>query len=145
MGKYIRALSITALMLISLATLPAAYCKGGDGDPEMEFGRTYEGWMFPMDERNFWNLYVAEPGTVTIEMDVQPGIQGSIYLFGPGFPSTDPFPREAYGSYGDDVILTTYISEPGWCDITLEYLNIDYDIIDRESQYLYTIKATFSP
>lgn len=138
-------LSILALMLISLATLPTAYCKGGDGDPEMEFGRTYEGWMIPQDAYDFWNLYVAEPGTVTIDMGVQPGLEGLILLHGPGFPLTDPFPREAHGPYGADVTLTTYISDPGWCDITFEYLNYDPDIIDPASEYLYTIRATFSP
>lgn len=144
MRKNVRTLSILALMLISLATLPTAYCKGGDGDPVMEFGRTYEGWMIPQEEGDYWNLYVVEPGTVTIDMDVQPGIQGEIMLWGPGYPFTDPFPREAHAPYGADVTLTTYISEPGWCDITLEYLNYDPDIIEQGSEYLYTIKATFS-
>ena len=145
MRKNFLALPILALILISLTTFPTAYCVGGDGDPEMEFGRTYEGWMVPQDRGDFWNLYAAEPGTVTIEMDIPPGIQGEITLYGPEYPFTDPFPKEAHGSYGEDLTLTTYISEPGWCDITLQYLNYDSEIIEQGYEYMYTIKASFSP
>ncbi len=143
MIKNIRALSVLALMLIPLATLPTACCVGGDGDPEMEFGQTYEGEMAYL-ELDFWNLYVAGPGTVTIDMDVQPGLKGLIVLYPPGYLITVPAPTFAEAPMGADVTLTTYISEPGWCDITLQYIDYDEDIIDRSSEYPYTIRPMFA-
>ncbi len=136
-------LSVLTLMLISLTTLPTACCAGGDGDPEMEFGKTYEGGMIYL-ELNFWNLYVAEPGTVTIDMGVQPGLKGLVVLYPPGYLITVPAPIFAEAPMGDDVTLTTYISEPGWCDITLQYIDFDEDIIERSSEYPYTIRAAFA-
>jgi hypothetical protein len=135
---------LTIVALISVLTLPSAYGKGGDGDPEMQFGQSYEGYLVPQKEHDCWNLYVAQSGTVQIIMEVEPGIQGEILLFDPNYPNS--FPNEAHAPMGNPVTLTTYISEPGWCDITVEYLNYDLEVIDDpNSKYRYTISPYFNP
>jgi len=130
------------LVLVLLATITNVYCTGGDGDPEMLFGQTYEGFMAPLGEHDYWNLYVSEPGTVEIIMEVEPGLQGEILLFDPDYPNS--FPHEAHAPIGSQVNFSTHISSPGWCDITVEYLNYDLDVIDDpNAEYRYVITPTF--
>ena len=131
------------MALISVLTLPSAYGKGGDGDPEMQFGQSYEGYLVPQEENDCWNLYVAQPETIQIILEVEQGIQGEILLFDPNYPNS--VPNEAHAPIGDPVTLTMYISEPGWCDITVEFLNFDPEVIDDpNSKCRYTITPSIT-